>query len=120
VCFGKKPTAAAAAGNGGGGGQRGSPESVSDDPSIMRLYEQLYQEVHTWSSEFLADPAAHPLMTADETLIRHVVLVEDMSAILQDRSLRRKVIEGIVGYTISFLQARRGMQTFNYSKGRQF
>jgi hypothetical protein len=93
----------------------GSPESVCDDPSIMRLFEQLYQEVHTWSSDFLADPPSEPMVftRAEEALVRRVVLVDDMSSILQDRSLRRKVIEGIVGSTISHLQneTHPGIQT---------
>jgi len=82
-----------------------------DDPSIVRIFDQLYQEVHTWSSEFLADPPSEPAVftSSEEAQIRHVVLADNMSSILEDRSLRRKVIEGMVGYTISFLQARQGV-----------
>lgn len=112
VCFGKKGGSVRS--RGGGGLRRGSPESVMDDPSIVRLFEQLYQEVHTWSSEFLAGSPSETgvLTTEDETQIRHVVLVDELTPILEDRSLRRKVVEGMVGYTISFLEARQGIQAF--------
>lgn len=111
VCFGKKLASEEWEG-GAGGGRRGSPESVVDDYSIVRLFEQLYQEVHTWSSEFVTNSTLAPTLTADdENLIRHVVLVKDLSPILRDRSLRRKVVEGIVGHTISSLEARQDPPT---------
>jgi hypothetical protein len=90
-----------------------SSESVVDDPSIVLIFEQLYQQVRTWSSKFLADLPAALLLTKEEMQrVRHILPSVDISSLLENRSQRRKVIEGMVGYTISHLETSQGLYAF--------
>ena len=106
MCFGKKPSPDA-----------GAPAEVRvtavvpmDDREITDQYRRLYGEVHTWSHNFLVPPPSLPtLADAQDQLIRAVVLFDHLDPILSNNSLRRSVMEGLVGQQISVMLAGNRM-----------
>ena len=77
-----------------------------DDREITDQYRRLYGTVHTWSHNFLAPPPSQPtLADAQDQLIRAVVLFDRLDPILSNGSLRRSVMEGLVGQQISIMLA---------------
>ncbi|KAF8253058.1 hypothetical protein K440DRAFT_643058 [Wilcoxina mikolae CBS 423.85] len=92
MCFGKKsapPTSAVV-----------DEIRPADDFAIIQQFNQLYMKVRAWSSEFLGGdkPALPPDL---EPQIQRIVLHGTLSQILNERTLHRHVIEGLVGVSIS-------------------
>ncbi|KAF8540386.1 hypothetical protein BDD12DRAFT_31782 [Trichophaea hybrida] len=92
MCFGKKPAPATSA----------VVDEIrpADDFAIIQQFNQLYMKVRAWSSEFLGGdkPALPPDL---EPQIQRIVLHGTLSQILNEKTLHRHVIEGLVGVSIS-------------------
>ena len=81
-----------------------------DDREITDQYRRLYGTVHTWSHNFLPPPPSLPTLTdAEDQLVRSVVLVDRLDPILSNNSLRRSVLEGLVGNQISIMLSGSSM-----------
>lgn len=75
-----------------------------DDREITGQYRRLYGTVHTWSHNFLSPPSSLPTLTdTEDQLVRSVVFVDRLDPILSNNSLRRSVMEGLVGNQISIM-----------------
>ena len=76
-----------------------------DDRKITGQYHQLYETVHTWSDLFLTHPPPRipKLIEAEDQLVRAVVLLDNLDPILENKFLRRSLMEGLVGRQISLM-----------------
>lgn len=77
----------------------------ADDFSLMRQYEQLYNKIRTFSADFLGGekPKSADLPKDIENRILRSVSSSTIPKVLNDKTLHRHVIEGLVGITISDL-----------------
>jgi hypothetical protein len=72
----------------------------ADDFAIIQQFNQLYMKVRAWSSEFLGGDK--PALPQDlEPQIQRIVLYGNLSQIMNEKTLHRHVIEGLVGVSIS-------------------
>jgi len=81
-----------------------NPTSIPpDDRDITTQYQRLYlEDVRTWSRHFLSPPLSLPVLDPhEEQQVRNVVLINNLDTILANDSLRRSILEGLVGSHIS-------------------